>query len=84
MGDFENGIKGFVKGEYTVTVNFPIDWKDREEIACKHCPYLSSNERMCQLNKQPVHFPNHYVGYNCPLEFKEKNIFEKEKTNDKD
>lgn len=67
MANFNNGCKGFVVMECTVRVNFPIDWKDRAEIACKHCPYLSSNERMCQLNKEPVFFPNTHLGEWCPL-----------------
>ena len=67
MANFYSGCKGFVVMEYTVRVNFPIDWKDRAEVACKHCPYLSSNERICQLNKKPVAFPNKYVGDFCPL-----------------
>ena len=68
MANFDSGCKGFVTMEYTVKVHFPIDWRDRAEIACKHCPYLSSNERMCQLNKQPVFFPNTNLGEWCPLE----------------
>ena len=68
MANFDSGVKGYVKATYTVTVYFPIDFKDRAEIACKHCPYLSSNGRICQLNKQPVAFPNQYVGKMCPLE----------------
>ena len=68
MANFESGVKGYVESQAIITVYFPIDSKDRTEIACKHCPYLSSNERMCQLNKQPVAFPNQYVGQMCPLE----------------
>ena len=68
MANFDSGCKGFVTMECKIKVNFPIDWKDRAEIACKHCPYLSSNERMCQLNKQPVFFPNTNIGEWCPLE----------------
>ena len=68
MANFDSGVKGYVKTNCVVTVYFPIDFKDRAEIACKHCPYLSSNERTCQLNKQPVAFPKNYVGQMCPLE----------------
>ena len=67
MANFDSGVKGFITATATVEVKFPIDWRDNAEIACKHCPYLSSNERMCQLNKAPVAFPNHYVGADCPL-----------------
>ena len=74
MANFDSGCKGFVVMECTVRVNFPIDWKDRAEVACKHCPYLSSNERMCQLNKEPVAYPNKFVGDKCPLQEIEYNI----------
>jgi hypothetical protein len=49
-------------------VNFPVDQRGNAEICCKHCSYLSSNERMCQLNKEPVAFPNKFVGDRCPLQ----------------
>ena len=67
MANFESGVKEYITGTYMVEVNFPVDFKDNAEIACKHCPYLSSNERICQLNKKPVAFPNKYVGDFCPL-----------------
>ncbi len=67
MADFESGVKSFIKGEAKVVVNFPVDFKDKADISCIQCPYLSSNERMCQLNKQPVQYPKRFVGYYCPL-----------------
>ena len=75
MANFEHGVKNFVTGECTITVHFPIDFKDRAEICCRHCPYLSSNERVCQLNKQTVHYPDKYVGVNCPLQICKKEEF---------
>ena len=79
MANFDSGVAGYVKGVATVEVFFPIDFRGNTEIACKHCPYLSSNERMCQLNKQPVAYPNKYVGDKCPLiEYIEKQTEEKE------
>ena len=74
MANFDSGVKDFVKTQCTVTVYFPIDFRDRAEIACKHCPYLSSNNRMCQLNKHPIAFPEHYVGQMCPLEEVKKDV----------
>lgn len=68
MANFESGIASYITGECTIRVHFPIDDKGRAEICCKHCPYLSSNERMCQLNKEPVAYPNKYVGDRCPLQ----------------
>ena len=64
---FESGVASYIKAEAVIKVNFPVDEKGRAEIACKHCPYLSSNERMCQLNKEPVAYPNKFVGDMCPL-----------------
>lgn len=72
MANFECGVSGYVKTCAVVEVNFPIDWKGNSDINCRMCPYLSSNERMCQLNKMPVAYPNKYVGDNCPLEIKEE------------
>lgn len=65
---FESGVAGYVKAYAVVNVNFPVDSKGGAEISCKHCPYLSSNERMCQLNKEPVAYPNKFVGDKCPLQ----------------
>lgn len=71
-GNFESGVAGYVRAYAVIEVNFPIDFKGNEEISCRHCPYLSSNERMCQLNKEPVAYPNKYVGSKCPLMIKEE------------
>ena len=68
MARFESGVASYIKAYAVVEVNFPVDDKGRSEIACKHCPYLSSNERMCQLNKEPVAYPHKYVGDKCPLQ----------------
>lgn len=71
MANFDSGVKSYIIGQHLVKVHFPVDFKGNAEICCKHCPFLSSNERMCQLNKQPVAFPNKYVGDFCPLESEE-------------
>ena len=63
----DSGVAAYVKVYAVIEVNFPIDAKGTEYIACKYCPFLSSNNRMCQLNKTPVAFPDKYVGDNCPL-----------------
>lgn len=67
MANFDSGVASYVKAYAVINVYFPVDDKGRQEIACKHCPYLSSNERMCQLNKEPVAYPNKFVGDHCPL-----------------
>lgn len=67
----ENGVKDYLKTQAIVEVNFPIDFGGRVYTACRYCQYLSANERVCQLNKQPVAFPSNYVGASCPLIEKE-------------
>ncbi len=74
MANFESGVASYIKSEAIVKVNFPVDEKGKAEVACKHCPYLSSNERMCQLNKEPVAYPNKFVGDMCPLREVEKDV----------
>lgn len=80
---FESGVKRFIKGVAVIEVNFPVDWNDKEYITCTQCPYLSSNERMCQINKRPVQFPTRNVGYECPLNLctKDGEFIEKEEKN---
>ena len=72
MPNFESGVASYVVGEATVKVFFPVDAKGREAINCRQCQFLSSNERICQLNKMPVAYPAQYVGDFCPLERKEE------------
>ena len=67
MASFESGVKSYITGKCEIRVNFPVDFKGHVEIACKHCPYLSSNDRYCQLNKKPVAYPMTNVGQDCPL-----------------
>lgn len=67
MHDFSSGVSDYVIAQATVTVFFPIDKRGNADICCMRCPYLSSNERMCQLNKEPVAYPHNHVGDRCPL-----------------
>ena len=67
MANFESGVASYIKGQATVEVFFPVDQKGNAEICCRHCKFLSSNDRMCQLNKEPVAYPHKYVGDHCPL-----------------
>lgn len=85
MANFDSGVSSYIAGEYTVRVYFPVDYKGRAEIACKHCPFLSSNSRTCWLNKQPVAFPDRFVGQDCPLrEVPNDIIFNDKNKNDKE
>lgn len=72
MANFDSGVSGYIVGYAIIEVGFPVDMKGNADISCKHCPYLSSNERMCQLNKEPVAYPTKFVGDKCPLKPVEK------------
>lgn len=67
MANFDSGVKDYIRAQAIVQVAFPIDWKDNPSVCCRQCPYLSSNERLCQLNKETVAYPSRFVGANCPL-----------------
>lgn len=71
MADFSSGVKAFIHGSAEILVHFPVDFHGNADVSCRQCPYLSSNARMCQLNKQPVQYPEKYVGYDCPLRITE-------------
>ena len=66
MARTENGVSFYETGTAEIEVHFP-----NGDLKCKYCPFLSSNERSCQLNKKPVYYPNKYLGAFCPLKFKE-------------
>ena len=68
MANFDDGVKGYIKGRAVVEVGFPIDWRDSAEIACKHCPFFDRSKSRCNLTMDVVNFPDRYVGSNCPLE----------------
>lgn len=72
MPNFDSGVSSYIKAYAVIEVNFPVDHKGNADICCRHCEFLSSNERMCQLNKKPVAYPNKFVGDNCPLMNKEE------------
>ena len=67
MPNFDSGVASYVKSYAVVEVNFPVDEKGKADISCKQCPYLSTTSRICQLNKNPVAYPDRYVGQYCPL-----------------
>ena len=68
MADFSSGIARYIRAKATVVVNFPVDFKGREEIACKHCPFYRRTTQRCGLNDAVVNYPEHCIGYDCPLE----------------
>lgn len=70
----DSGVSRFVTASCTITVNFPVDEKGREYVACRYCPYFSPNSRYCQLNKEIPAFPDKNVGAFCPLDIPEQII----------
>lgn len=68
MACFDSGVKRYIKAVATVQVNFPVDWKDNAEIACKHCQFYIRATQRCALNQEIVNYPERFVGEFCPLE----------------
>lgn len=68
MANFDSGVQSFVKGQVTLTVYFPVDWRGNAEIACKHCNFFVRATQRCGLNQEIVNYPERYVGEHCPLE----------------
>lgn len=68
MANFDTGVKRYIKARCVVEVNFPVDWRDNPEIACKHCQFYVRATQKCGLNQEIVNFPERYVGEWCPLE----------------
>ena len=67
MACFDSGVKAYIKARAVVEVNFPIDWKDNPDIACKHCQFYIRAMQRCALNQEIVNYPEKYVGHECPL-----------------
>ena len=68
MANFADGIARYIKARAIVEVYFPVDFKGKEEIACKHCPFFVRATQRCGLNQELVNYPEHFVGADCPLE----------------
>ena len=69
MANFESGVSGYVTGECTVRVHFPIDLKGNADISCHQCKFFSRNNGVCQLSKEVSEYPTRFIGSNCPLSF---------------
>ena len=68
MADFSSGVAKYIKATAVVEVYFPVDFRGREEIACKHCKFYVRSTQRCALNQEVVNYPEYYIGHNCPLE----------------
>ena len=74
MANFDSGVARYIKATATVTVHFPVDWKGKVEIACKHCPFFVRSTMRCGLNQAVVNYPENYVGEACPLAEVEEDV----------
>lgn len=68
MANFDSGVKRYIKATATVTVSFPVDFKDNADITCYQCKFFSRTSGICQLTKEISEFPQKYVGSHCPLD----------------
>ena len=68
MANFDTGVKRYIKARCVVEVNFPVDWRDRAEVACKHCPFYVRATQRCGLTQAVVNYPENFIGECCPLE----------------
>ena len=69
MHNFDTGVKGYVVGECTIKVYFPVSWKDSVDVNCYQCKFFSRNNGLCQITKEISEYPTQFKGSNCPLEF---------------
>ena len=66
-GRFESGVYGYVKGECTVTVYFPVDKNGVPDISCKQCEFYRVSSRSCGLNGKVIPYGEKFVGPFCPF-----------------
>lgn len=69
MANFSDGVKGYIMGECTVKVHFPVDWKDNADVNCYQCKYFSRASGICYLTKEISEYPTKYISSSCPLNF---------------
>lgn len=67
MADFSSGVDRYITASCIIKVNFPVDGRGHADVSCNQCPYYGRSSKTCQLNKSVVHYPDKYIGYNCPL-----------------
>lgn len=69
MPNFDSGVASYKRGYAVIEVFFPVDDRGREDVRCDQCPYYGRTGKICQLNKELVHYPEKYIGRSCPLKF---------------
>lgn len=68
MADFSSGVKRYIKARAVVEVGFPVDFRDKADISCRHCNFFVRATLRCGLNQEIVNYPDKYIGTACPLE----------------
>lgn len=86
MPEFTSGVKSYIRATATVSVTFPVDFKDRAEITCYQCRFFRRNYRSCGLNGEICEFPDTHIGSRCPLTFcsREEENDKEDKKDEKD
>lgn len=69
MSKFDSGVKGYIKGECTVNVYFPVNWNDDADVNCMQCKFFTRSTGICLLTKEISEYPKAYIGSSCPLNF---------------
>ena len=69
MYDFEDGVKGYIQGECTVRILFPVTYSGSVDVCCYQCKMFSRSSGICQLTKEVSEYPTKYKGSHCPLRF---------------
>ena len=69
MREFINGVSYYTRA--TAEIGFPED-----DVCCHWCPFLTSDYRLdrerCGKSGEVLLAPKHTIGFNCPLNFQEK------------
>lgn len=68
----DNGVRYYITGETIERISFP-----NGEVVCKHCwPYLQTDPFLhrcrCRKTGEPIQDPEHEIGMQCPLVFKDR------------
>lgn len=67
--NFDDGIRGYIVGECTVQVHFPVNWNECADVTCQMCKFFSRASGICYLTKEISEYPTRYIGSHCPLNF---------------
>lgn len=68
MSRLETGVKRYIHAKAELVISFPVDWKDREFIACEYCRLYSRSSGRCNWTSEVIPFPDKYTGIECPFE----------------